>query len=74
MANDDPDRLLTPEELAVALKIKVNTLAKWRVQGSGPRFRRIGRLIRYGAKDSREWLDGQTRSSTGDDGNRHHRR
>jgi hypothetical protein len=39
--------LLTPVEAAKVLKVSINTLSNWRVQGFGPQFRKVGKLVRY---------------------------
>ncbi len=38
-------------EAARILNVNVSTLKVWRVRGTGPRFRRWGRLIRYHLDD-----------------------
>jgi hypothetical protein len=56
--------LLTPIEAAAILKVKPNTLAKWRVTGEGPPFIRVGRSVRYRARDIACFIDRRTRHST----------
>jgi predicted DNA-binding transcriptional regulator AlpA len=51
------DDLLTPEETAEKLRIKVRTLKDWRVQGRGPRAMRYGNFVRYKVSDVQEWID-----------------
>ncbi len=48
--------LLTESETARRLGISVSGLRKWRRGGQGPRFIRLGRLIRYSVPDLEEWL------------------
>ncbi len=36
------DELLNPKEVAALLKVAVGTLARWRIEGTGPPFRKIG--------------------------------
>lgn len=50
------DALLDPVAEAAFLGVKVATLADWRVKHEGPRFVRVGRLIRYPLYATREWL------------------
>ncbi|HEM7873849.1 TPA: helix-turn-helix domain-containing protein [Burkholderia contaminans] len=38
---------LLPDEAAERLRVSVNTLSNWRVQGCGPRFIKFGRKILY---------------------------
>jgi predicted DNA-binding transcriptional regulator AlpA len=62
-----PSPLLEPEEVAAILRVKINTLAQWRVKGGGPSFLKIGRCVRYRASDLDAWIDAQCRASTCDD-------
>lgn len=52
-------RLLSDREVADACAISVATLRKWRSQGRGPRFLKIGALVRYRPEDICAWIDGQ---------------
>jgi predicted DNA-binding transcriptional regulator AlpA len=56
--------LLTDPELTAMLKIKVNTLADWRHRGKGPRYIKVGQLVRYRRSDVESWLEDNTRSQT----------
>lgn len=47
--------------------LKPNTLEGWRVQGIGPRYIKIGRLVRYTNTDLDAYLAAQTRTSTSQD-------
>ena len=42
------------------------TLQAWRFRGSGPRFFKIGRLVRYLKNDLDEFLKSRSRTSTSD--------
>ena len=44
------------------------TLQKWRVEGRGPRFLKVGRRVFYRRSDIEAWLESCLRSSTSDDG------
>ncbi|MDD2934727.1 MAG: helix-turn-helix domain-containing protein [Methylotenera sp.] len=44
--------------------LKPNTLEGWRVKGVGPRFLKLGRLVRYSKNDLDAYLEAQTRQST----------
>lgn len=46
---------LAPEALAQKLGISVRTLARWRVQGRGPKAITLGRVVRYAQEDVTEW-------------------
>ena len=48
---------LTESETARMLSISISGLRKWRRNGSGPRFVRLGRLVRYLGTDVQSWLD-----------------
>ncbi len=61
-------RLLTTEEAAAWLGLSPRTLERYRVTGEGPKFRKIGRWVRYTVADLNAWLEGCTRTSTSDDG------
>lgn len=48
--------LLTPDQAAQYLHVKVQTLANWRGVGRGPVFVRVGRLIRYRLDALDKWI------------------
>jgi len=50
--------LLDPREAADYLRIKVQTLANWRMNGRGPEYVRIGRLVRYRVAQLEAWIAG----------------
>jgi excisionase family DNA binding protein len=58
------DRLLTQQQLADELEVSVRTLERWRQQGTGPAFIRVGRSPRYRRADLDPWLDQQRRTSS----------
>ena len=55
-------------DYAAFVKRKRNTCEKDRLEGNGPPFIKVGRLVRYRPEDVRKWLFAQTRKSTSDDG------
>ena len=57
-------KLLDTPELAAYLDNQTNTLEGWRVKGIGPRYIKIGRLVRYRIEDVERWIEAQTRTST----------
>ncbi len=57
--------LMTPNALAARLGITPGILARWRVQGRGPRFIRVGGRVRYREEAVRTWLAEREYSSTG---------
>lgn len=60
----------TPEQLAERLQITTGTLAKWRLTGRGPRFRKFGSLVRYSTTDVATWLAESSQCSTADGADR----
>ncbi len=54
--SNDTDALLTEVQAADVLSVSVRTLQAWRAQGRGPRFVRVGRLVRYAKADLLEWI------------------
>jgi predicted DNA-binding transcriptional regulator AlpA len=55
------DRLL---DQRAAAEISVRTLERHRVAGTGPRFSRLGRLVRYRERDLDDWVSRSLRTST----------
>lgn len=55
---------LSPRQLADKLNVSEPTLARMRCQGSGPRYRKLGRSVKYRWSDVEEWLAGCARQST----------
>lgn len=53
---------------AAVLGISPRTLDYLRVTGSGPRFVKVGRRVKYRDTDLRAYLDDRTRTSTADRG------
>ena len=51
-----------------ASPISERTLQRWRMEGRGPLFVRIGRLIRYRRSDLDGWMAKHLRSSTNEAG------
>ena len=61
----EDDTLIRRVDLPHYLPIAAQTLARWAVEGQGPRFIKIGRrLVAYRAGDLRAWLRDQTRENT----------
>lgn len=62
MANinsNDRTPLPGPADVAEYLGITVANLARWRWEGSGPPYRRVGRLIRYRWDEVDQWVEAQ---------------
>jgi len=63
--------LVSTHEAAKYLgNLKTNTLEGWRVRGYGPRYIKVGRLVRYALADLDTYIESQTRSSTSQAGGR----
>jgi hypothetical protein len=62
------EKVHTPKETAVRLKVSESFLAKKRVTGGGPKFIKVGRLVRYPETAINEYLSAQLRNSTSDPG------
>src|SRR6516162_4403159 len=63
-AGGDVDQLLNQKQAARILDISVRSLERHRVAGTGPRYARLGRLIRYRECDLAEWVHDSLRTST----------
>jgi excisionase family DNA binding protein len=48
--------LLTEQQAAKYMAVSVAALRKWRVQGRGPTFHKLGTLVRYRIDDIEAWL------------------
>jgi predicted DNA-binding transcriptional regulator AlpA len=58
------DELLTSSEAAKALGVSASFLAKARVGGTGPRYVKLGRAVRYRPYDLEQYIRARSRSST----------
>jgi predicted DNA-binding transcriptional regulator AlpA len=63
------ESLLDQKRAAQFLGLSVRTLERHRVAGTGPRWARLGRLVRYRPHDLTEWVESNMRSSTSDESN-----
>ena len=53
------DKLLTQQQLADELQVSLRPLERWRQEGIGPAFIRVGRSPRYRRADIDAWLERQ---------------
>ena len=60
--------LLTTAQAAKVVGLQPSTLETYRTRGGGPRFRKIGRWVRYVPADLEAWLEECGRDSTSDNG------
>lgn len=56
---------MTPAQLADFLQVPQDRLYDMRAKGTGPAFVKVGQAVRYMWPDVREWLQANTRMSTG---------
>lgn len=56
--------LLSPDDFHRAGGPSPKTQANWRVQGLGPKFIKVGSLVRYDPADISAWLDARKVQST----------
>ena len=57
-------KLLSTEEAAPFAGVEAKTLANWRSQGFGPRFLKIGRLVKYDPDDLQAYREARRVTST----------
>lgn len=57
MNQDDLPRMTT-EEAAALIGVPVSTMAYWRRENIGPKYYKIGRLIRYVRAELLAWMGG----------------
>jgi predicted DNA-binding transcriptional regulator AlpA len=60
----DPDRLLDEAETCKLTGLSARTLQRMRLDGSGPRFAKLGRRILYRRGDVLAWVTANTHDST----------
>ncbi len=58
-SGSSPPPMLTQGQLAEWLCITPRTLEIWRLKGSGPSFRRVGKGVRYSVEEVQAWLDAE---------------
>lgn len=56
--------LFDTPQLSSHLGIGEKALEKWRLQGKGPKFIKVGKLVRYDEADVLAWIEQQKRSNT----------
>lgn len=68
-ASETPVRqLLNNDEAADMMGISRRTLPVWRVQGKGPQFIKIGKLVRYERTELDAWIRANTHANTSRNG------
>ena len=66
-AKNEIDPLLHPAHVAKLLNVSSSWLAKSRLNGTGPRFTKIGRAVRYTTSAVREYVLSRQRLSTSEE-------
>lgn len=61
-------QLITESNAAILLCVSPATLRKWRWEGKGPKFIKVGRKVAYRDSDISAFIDSQVRQSTSDPG------
>ena len=64
MDNHDLDTLLTGREAAALLRLSERTMERHRTAGTGPRFVRLSRAVRYRRNDLLDYIDRSVSRST----------
>ena len=57
MSDQSLETLLNEKELSHLLRVSIGTLRFWRTLDRGPRYRKVGQLVRYAPSDVHEWLN-----------------
>ncbi len=51
------EALLDERDVVRWIRVSVATLRYWRGEGKGPRYRKVGQLVRYAPSDVQDWLN-----------------
>lgn len=57
LAVDRPTEWLSPQQLAAELGVPVQSIYRWRCNGTGPRGHVVGRHVRYSRESINAWLE-----------------
>jgi predicted DNA-binding transcriptional regulator AlpA len=57
MYQEEPVLAISESELARRANVSIAVLRKWRRESKGPRHLKLGRLVRYLARDVDAWLE-----------------
>lgn len=60
------ESLLTESQAAQLVGLSARTLERFRIQGAGPRFLKLGRRVFYSQTDLLAWLDSRRCERTSD--------
>lgn len=62
--NGDDDLLIDGRQLASWLGLSPRTIEVWRWKGGGPKYRKVGRYVRYRKGVVREWMESREFENT----------
>jgi len=65
LGDQAPESLLDEREVARWIRVSVATLRYWRSEGKGPRYRKVGQLVRYAPSDVHDWLNSRPSGGEG---------
>ena len=59
------ESLVTEDEAATLLRVSLTSVRRWRREGRGPVYRKIGRSVRYRREDLADFIAGSRGIETG---------
>jgi len=62
------DPLYDEDEAAEYLNFSARTLQRWRMEGQGPTYRKLGKRVLYAQRDLEEFVEKGRRTSTSQEG------
>jgi predicted site-specific integrase-resolvase len=60
-----PEPLITEAEAANILRVSLTSLRRWRREGRGPVYRKLGKSVRYRPQDLADFVGSALRRETG---------
>ncbi len=66
MTTNVSEPLITEGEAASLLRVSLTSLRRWRREGRGPVYRKLGRSVRYRPGDLSDFVASARRTSTSD--------
>jgi excisionase family DNA binding protein len=65
MSTNVTDQLLTENEAAGILRVSLTSVRRWRREGRGPTYRKLGRTVRYRPDDLADFIAASRCTETG---------
>lgn len=62
MSNPARDELKDEREAAAYLRVSVSGMRKWRARRVGPKYARLGKIIRYRRSDLDAWVESHSQA------------